>query len=573
MPSVFLSYSHKDEAWKNRLKTHLGVLEAQGLLDTWDDRRIEAGSNWLKDIQDAMDGAGVAVLLISAEFLTSKFILGQEVPKLLERRVTEGLTVIPVIVRSCAWLEIGWLREIQTRPLDGQPLAGLRGDRRDAEMASLAREILRLLRTGEDRKREARRDDFLSRVEAVCRLREPDAEIQRYRGGKAGDYLRVVRRDGDFQDTYPVGAVEHGLSQDFLQVFLEEIDAPYRTHDSGLISRLVYGGEPASADLIAQARAHRIRLVSFVEHQGLVDFRSYLSRQTAKLAADPIYPPGLYVSQRMRTLSILGREEAETTEALAQVREWLDGPIGRFIVLLGDFGTGKTFLLHELARRMGEAEEGLIPILLQMRSLEKGRSLDALLAQHFAQEGMEGFSPSKFRYMLEQGRIALLFDGFDELALRVTYDRATEHFATLLQAGTGNAKVVLTSRRQHFLSETQVKTALAQQVETVSGHRLAILQPFEREQVHRFLVKFFEGDAAKAEARLSPSIASGTSSASPPTRGCWDSSPSSPRSSSSPPAPKARRSPRPSSTSFSSIAGWSTSSTASIPKAPRRGSP
>jgi len=43
VPSVFLSYSHKDEDWKKRLRTHLGVLESQGLLDVWDDRRIEGG--------------------------------------------------------------------------------------------------------------------------------------------------------------------------------------------------------------------------------------------------------------------------------------------------------------------------------------------------------------------------------------------------------------------------------------------------------------------------------------------------------------------------------------------------
>ncbi len=26
-PSVFISYSHKDEEWKDRLKPHLGMLE------------------------------------------------------------------------------------------------------------------------------------------------------------------------------------------------------------------------------------------------------------------------------------------------------------------------------------------------------------------------------------------------------------------------------------------------------------------------------------------------------------------------------------------------------------------
>ena len=513
MPSVFLSYSHKDEDWKKRLRTHLGVLESEGLLDVWDDRRIEGGDDWFEEIQDAMAKASVAVLLISADFLTSKFILGEEVPKLLERRTREGLPVIPVMVRSCAWKRVPWLAKIQARPTDDKTLASLdgdRGDRCDAALMAIAEEIFSILERDTkvkdkvfDRESRKREDDFLDRVESVCRLREPDAEIRRYPGiGDAGGYLRVVRKDGDLQDIYPVGAVEHGLTPDFFQAFLAEIDAPYRKNDPGLISRLIYGGAPASADLVEQARAHRVRLLSFVEHQGLIDFRTYLSKQTGKLAQDPIYPPSLYVPQRMRTLALLGQKEDETADALAQVYDWLADPYGRFLVLLGDFGTGKTFLLHELARRMGEDEGGLVPVLLQMRSLEKGRSLDALLAQHFAQEGMEGFSPAKFRYMLEQGRIALLFDGFDELALRVTYAKAADHFATLLQAATGNAKVVLTSRRQHFLSESQVKTALAEKVEILSGHRLAILQPFRRGQVRAFLVNFFAGDEAKAEARL-----------------------------------------------------------------------
>jgi hypothetical protein len=35
-PSVFISYSHTDKAWKDRLVTHLGVLQREGLIDPWD---------------------------------------------------------------------------------------------------------------------------------------------------------------------------------------------------------------------------------------------------------------------------------------------------------------------------------------------------------------------------------------------------------------------------------------------------------------------------------------------------------------------------------------------------------
>jgi len=50
-PIIFISYSHKDEEWKNRLVSHLGVLEREGYLDTWDDRRIEGGIDLYPEIQ------------------------------------------------------------------------------------------------------------------------------------------------------------------------------------------------------------------------------------------------------------------------------------------------------------------------------------------------------------------------------------------------------------------------------------------------------------------------------------------------------------------------------------------
>ena len=102
LPTVFISYSHKDEDWKDRLVTHLGVLQREALLDLWDDRRIGAGEDWYLEIQNAMNAASVAVLMVSANFLTSNFILQEEVPRLLERRDGEGMRIFPVIIRPCA---------------------------------------------------------------------------------------------------------------------------------------------------------------------------------------------------------------------------------------------------------------------------------------------------------------------------------------------------------------------------------------------------------------------------------------------------------------------------------------
>ncbi len=138
-PTVFISYSHKDEVWKDRLVTHLNVL--QYVLEPWDDRRIDAGADWRVEIEEAMDRAAVALLLISADFLTSKFILEQEVPRLLERRENRRLSVFPVIVRPCAWTRIDWLARIQARPRDGRPVSKGSEHQVDEDFAAIADEV------------------------------------------------------------------------------------------------------------------------------------------------------------------------------------------------------------------------------------------------------------------------------------------------------------------------------------------------------------------------------------------------------------------------------------------------
>src|SRR6185369_561554 len=65
--SVFVSYSHMDEVWKDRLVKHLEVLNWEVALEVWDDRRIDAGDDWLPTIKAAIRRARVAVLLISAD--------------------------------------------------------------------------------------------------------------------------------------------------------------------------------------------------------------------------------------------------------------------------------------------------------------------------------------------------------------------------------------------------------------------------------------------------------------------------------------------------------------------------
>ena len=60
-PTLFISYSHQDEAWKDRLQKQLAFLKIR--LISWDDRNISGGADWQSEIHEAMNQANLAILL------------------------------------------------------------------------------------------------------------------------------------------------------------------------------------------------------------------------------------------------------------------------------------------------------------------------------------------------------------------------------------------------------------------------------------------------------------------------------------------------------------------------------
>jgi CheY-like chemotaxis protein len=146
-PVVFISYSHQDEQEKETLLSHLGVLKGAGLIDLWSDDRIGAGKDWQQEIDQAMAQAHVAILLISANFLNSDFILRREVPVLLKRRQGEGLAVFPIIAKACAWRSVGWLAKMNVKPKNGRPVWGDGGCHVDEDLAAIAEEVTTIVKT------------------------------------------------------------------------------------------------------------------------------------------------------------------------------------------------------------------------------------------------------------------------------------------------------------------------------------------------------------------------------------------------------------------------------------------
>lgn len=149
MGKIFISFSHEDEKWKNRLTGQLNCLAPEGHYCVWDDSRITTGGNWRAEIETALNEAAVAILLISHDFINSEFIRKDEIPVILKRREEEGMKVISLFVRPCPWKEIDWLKGIQGIPTDNTTLQDLEDKNQIAAyeriLSELASELKKLL--------------------------------------------------------------------------------------------------------------------------------------------------------------------------------------------------------------------------------------------------------------------------------------------------------------------------------------------------------------------------------------------------------------------------------------------
>jgi nucleoside phosphorylase len=342
-------------------------------------------------------------------------------------------------------------------------------------------------------------EGFIDRVEQICRLRSPNALLLRHSMPHpfAGALEIIVPRMPVTHRELLV-ALEQSVTEEALFILARDI-LPLRRRDGSLACKLVHLAPSASSDLALRGQKLDVELITFDAYQGLVDFSRYTAWLSRRLENDLEYPPWLYVDQPA-SMSLAGQKAELIPNALASLREALDKPERRFVLILGDFGAGKSFLLRQLARRLIAEGDPLVPVLVEMRYLEKQLSLRALLAQHFAIADAGNVDIDAFLYMLHEGRVVLLFDGFDELAVRVTYDQVLQHFAVITGAVEGKAKVIVSSRRQHFLDDHQVKLELARNAEQLRGYRLLELQQFGEPQIRRFLQNRLK-DHAEAEAR------------------------------------------------------------------------
>jgi formylglycine-generating enzyme required for sulfatase activity len=117
---LFIFYSHRDEELKDELiNLHLKPLKRDGKITTWQDRDIEAGTEWAEEIKTNLEKADIVLLLITRHFLASDYCYETEMQRAVQRHNEGSARVIPIILAPCTW-EDSPFSQFQVLPKDGK---------------------------------------------------------------------------------------------------------------------------------------------------------------------------------------------------------------------------------------------------------------------------------------------------------------------------------------------------------------------------------------------------------------------------------------------------------------------
>ena len=121
MAIVFFSYSHRDEALRDELEIHLALLRREELIQSWHDRRIDAGDELDGSIDKNLETADIILLLVSPYFIASNYCFDVEMRRAIERHNAGNARVIPVILNPCDWHSSPFAK-LMAVPKDGKPI-------------------------------------------------------------------------------------------------------------------------------------------------------------------------------------------------------------------------------------------------------------------------------------------------------------------------------------------------------------------------------------------------------------------------------------------------------------------
>lgn len=119
---LFISYSHKDEAFINEFRIHITQLRDNGYISDWYDRKILGGDKFQDTIDYNLDKSDIICLFISSDFLASRACMN-ELQRAIDLMDEKKVRVVPIILRNCAWRDNSVISSLMALPNDGKEIS------------------------------------------------------------------------------------------------------------------------------------------------------------------------------------------------------------------------------------------------------------------------------------------------------------------------------------------------------------------------------------------------------------------------------------------------------------------
>lgn len=309
---------------------------------------------------------------------------------------------------------------------------------------------------------ELRRRGLLERAKS---FEERVAELFEYQGWKATvDYakagrqfdVRLERGAGALQDHALVECKDLGrpVPQDAVVDFARAVEEA-RKEDGVLYRPFLVARSGFANNCHAAAQRNLVQLLTWDQLlRSLVDFRPSLDALVRQYQGTAL--ERLHVENDVVLQAEIDAGRPARTPLGAAVRAWIDTPGANALVLLGDFGVGKTSFCRRLAAELAAdhrkaPDATRVPVLVDLREAATATAkLENILVDHFQRHASTTVLPSALLHLNREGHLVLVFDGFDEIIGYVDPARHLDHLRELLRAAEGRAKVIITCRTHYF---------------------------------------------------------------------------------------------------------------------------
>lgn len=221
-----------------------------------------------------------------------------------------------------------------------------------------------------------------------------------------------------------------------------------------------------------------------------IDFSHYLKKLIVDFAVDrqqPNMPPlkEYYVRLSASHVALDYQYEATPSDAIfdlqGYVQEWIERPSPvEPLMILGEYGTGKTTFSRKLAHDLAEAllspegseaasvDRARIPLLINLRDYSD--NIQSLVT-HYLDQYCDVDNPRYrlFQQMNEAGRFVVILDGFDEISSHESTQSIENNLRKIEQlAKPRKARVILTGRPEFFISRDEFDKQLRPRLDSFS---------------------------------------------------------------------------------------------------------